>query len=110
MPSKEEFRNSISEKTIIDEKFCKRLLAYSLYNPDYLEEVRFLCEVLFGLPFSKYYDWYQKWKDEQETVTKRVALWYRKRVEDDWERKKVRQQSADRKQSRYRFAGFPENW
>ena len=110
MPSWAEFRGSINEDTCIDDDFCKRLLGYAYYNPERLEDIKFICQAIYDLPFYKYEEWYGKWVKSQEKSMKSVAAWYRKRLDDEWERKKVRQQSECRRNTRHQFAGFPEDW
>lgn len=110
MASWAEFRDSINENTCIDENFCKRLLGYAYYNPERLEDVKFICQVLYDLPFFQYEEWYKKWKAEDDAMMRRVAEWYGKRYDDEVRRKRVKQQSECRRNTRHQFAGFPEDW
>lgn len=60
-----------------------------------------------------YADIVAAYEQEHENDMKRVAEWYRKRCEEDYERRKreaVNKGIGERKRPEYRFEGFPEDW
>ncbi|RZT02116.1 hypothetical protein [Cuneatibacter caecimuris] len=110
MTLKESFRDSINRETVVDEAFCMKLYGFSLYDPQYFEEVKFICEALYDLLFEKYEGWCQKYDDKTRQTMLEVGAWYRKRLEEEQERKKVMSRNGQSRRERNRFAGFPEDW
>jgi len=90
--NKQSFYDGISQDTVFDEAFFKKVLGYSMYDKPFLEAV---AVKLTGIGrkdvADRYNAWYAAWKANDDAEMKKVAEWYRKELDKDF---KERQKKA----------------
>lgn len=94
--------------------FFLKVYGYDLTWPGFADNVLARMEIL---GCSKARDYYTavvaEYEHNHEKELKAAAEWYKKRCEEDYERRKreaVRIRIGERKRSEYQFTGFPEDW
>ena len=102
--NKQSFFEGINQGTVFDEAFFKKVLGYSLHDKPFLEVVAAkLTSIGRGDAVQAYNVWYAAWKTNDDVEMKKVAEWFHKecdrefekrrkeheKVMDDWERKKI---------------------
>lgn len=114
MASKDELLSSITPNMRLTRDFFLKVYGCELTWPGFAENVLTRMEIL---GCSKARDYYTcvvaEYEHNHEKELKAAAEWYRKRCEEDYERRKreaVNKGIGERKRPEYRFEGFPEDW
>lgn len=95
--NKQSFYESINKDTVLDEVFFKKVLGYSMYDKPFLEAV---ATKLTGIGrkdvVQAYNQWYTAWKANDDQEMKKVAEWYHKEVDREFEKwqKKEREKAV----------------
>lgn len=114
MASTRELLDSISPDMKLNKAFFLKVYADELTWPGFAEEALRKLEAA-GCGDARYY--YKlvvaEYNKQHEEELKKVAAWYSKQIDKEYEYRKgkaVREQIGSRKQPRYKFNGFPEDW
>lgn len=114
MASRKELLATITPRMKLTRAFFLKVYGYALTWPGFAEIALTKLEEQGGKKARTYYaDIVAAYEQEHENDMKRVAEWYRKRCEEDYERRKreaVNKGIGERKRPEYRFEGFPEDW
>ncbi|WP_313132807.1 hypothetical protein [Anaerocolumna sp.] len=93
MPDKQSFYQEINEITVFNEEFFKKVYAYSVCDELFIPAV---VAKLIGIGrkdvIEDYNKWLAKWKAEDDKVIKKVARWYIKECDREFEKFQKEQQ------------------
>jgi hypothetical protein len=91
--NKQSFFESINKDTVFDESFFKKVYGYSVCDDLFLGVV---ASKLISIGRSEivqaYNNWYAAWKTEDDRQMKKVAEWYHKECDKEFERWQKEQQ------------------
>lgn len=111
LPSKQALLASIRSDMKLTWDFFKKIYAYSLYEPEFAERALTALEANgCRLARSYYGTWVKKYEAEQAIEMKKTAAWYGEEWKKQWEKRQVRKPVAGNRNTKNRFAGFPEDW
>ncbi len=102
--NKKSFYESITQDTIFNEDFFKKVLGYSMYDVPFLEamDVR-LTEIGRKGVIEQYNTWYAAWKAEDDKKMKEIAEWYHKEVDKQFEKQQKKQKEKAVEECRERL-------
>jgi len=87
MADKQTFFESINKDTLFDDEFFKKVYGYSVCNDLFLGVVASkLISIGKSKEVSAYNGWYTAWKTNYDLKTKKVAEWYHKECDKQYER------------------------
>lgn len=121
--NEKELLASINPNTALNDALFRNIYAKGMDNPDFPKQAIARLESV-GHPEAReqYQTWVQEYETEREAMLKRVAHWYAGETEkfyERWVREARKQQRAERgvkntvtrsRETKYQFAGFPEDW
>lgn len=87
MLDKQSFYQSIKETTVFDEEFFKKVYGYSVCDELFLNAVATKLIALGRKEILQAYnEWFTRWKTEDDKVMKKVAGWYIKECDKEYEK------------------------
>jgi membrane protein required for beta-lactamase induction len=91
--NKQSFYEGINQETIFNEDFFKKVLGYSMYDVPFLDAVAIRLTKIGRNNVSEQYNaWYAAWKAEDDQQMKKVAEWFHKECDRDFENRQKEQQ------------------
>lgn len=108
MASKHELLSSIQHGMRLTRDFFMQIYGYEISFPGFAEQAIATLEAAGCSHARQYYDdWVAGYEKEYHAMMKSAAVWY---SGENKERKAVRMDIAGYRNTRYQFAGFPEDW
>jgi hypothetical protein len=111
---KQSFYKGINETIVFSEDFFKKVYGYSIYDDLFLSAVATKLNALGRKDIVQAYnEWFTRWGVEDDEVSKRIANWYQKECDKEFEKLQKEQQRKvviikNAKKDRFRFNGFPQ--
>ena len=108
MPNKEELLFSINPDMRLTKDFFKQIYGFEISWPGFADQAIATLEAAGCSHARQYYnDWVAGYEKEYHAMMKSVTAWYSGKNKEE---KAVRRDIAGYRNTRYQFAGFPEDW
>jgi DNA modification methylase len=93
--NKQSFYESINQDTVFDEDFFKKVLGYSMFDVSFLDAVvAKLTRIGRKYIVDQYNAWYAAWKVEDDLQMKKIAEWFQKECDKQFDRIQKKHEKA----------------